>query len=103
VAVSAGGSEGSRAKHAAEALAEAVTVEWTVQDGEVRRPVTAMAAPGDANAESDAEDERSEADGVSEGDVAEGGKPSEATHRARQAVGARSDAVDWLEVQWAPR
>ena len=40
---------------------------------------------------------------MSEGDVAEGGKPSQAIHRARQAVGSRSDAVDWLDVQWAPQ
>ena len=59
-----------------EALAEALTMEWTVQEGEVRRPVTAKPAPGEANAEGDADDERSEADGVS------GAMSPEATSRA---------------------
>ncbi|MDE0030322.1 MAG: hypothetical protein OXU42_13085 [Deltaproteobacteria bacterium] len=86
-----------------EALAEALTMEWTVQEGEVRRPVTAKPAPGEANAEGDADDERSEANGVSAGDVAEGGEPSESARRARQAVRSRSGAADRLDVQWAPR
>ena len=85
------------------ALAEVLTVEWTVQDGEVQRPVTAKAAPGDANAAGDADDERSEANGVSAGDVAEGGEPSESARRARQAVRSRSDAVNGFDVQSAPR
>ena len=86
-----------------EALAEAVTVEWTVQDGEVQRPVTAKPAPGDTNAEGDADDERSEANGVSAGDVAEGGEPSENARRARQAVRSRSGAANGFDVQRAPR
>ena len=42
-----------------------------------------------------------DADGVSAGDVAEGGEPSETARRTRQAVGSRSDAADRLDVQWA--
>ena len=42
-------------------------------------------------------------DGVSEGDVAEGGKPSETARRARQAVRWRSGGADRLDVQSAPR
>lgn len=34
-----------------EARAEAATVEWTVQDGEVRKPVTGEARTGEANTE----------------------------------------------------
>ncbi len=78
-------------------------MEWTVQDGEVQRPVTAKPAPGDANAEGDTNDERSEANGVSEGDVAEGGEPSESARRVRQAVGSRSDAADGFDVQSVPQ
>ncbi|MDE2978242.1 MAG: hypothetical protein OXU63_12070 [Acidobacteriota bacterium] len=33
------------------ALAEVLTVEWTVQDGEVRKPVTGEARTGEANTE----------------------------------------------------
>ncbi len=44
-----------------------------------------------------------EADGVSAGDVAEGGEPSETTGQTRQAVGSRSGAADGFEVQRAPR
>ncbi|MCY4487441.1 MAG: hypothetical protein OXF11_10055 [Deltaproteobacteria bacterium] len=44
-----------------------------------------------------------EADGVSEGDVAEGGEPSETARRTRQAVWSRSGATDRLDVQRAPR
>ncbi|MDE0101271.1 MAG: hypothetical protein OXN89_02725 [Bryobacterales bacterium] len=51
----------------------------------------------------DAEDERSEANSVSAGDVAEGGEPSETTRRTRQAVQSRSDAVNGFDVQSAPR
>ena len=58
-----------------EARAQAVTVEWTVQDGEVRKPVTGGACTGDTDVHGGADDERSEAEGVSEGDVAEGCEP----------------------------
>ena len=44
-----------------------------------------------------------EADGVSVGDVAEGGEPSETARQTRQAVGSRSDADDCLDVQSAAR
>ena len=61
-----------------EALAEAVTVEWTVQDGEVRKPVTGEARTGEANTEPVLlTTSVNDADGVNAGDVAEGGEPSE--------------------------
>ena len=44
---------------------EAVTVEWTVQDGEVRKPVTGEALTGAAELGGVAEGERSEAEGMS--------------------------------------
>ena len=82
----------------------AATVEWTVQDGEVRKPVTGRARTGEANAEpSVLATAVTEADGVSEGDVAEGGEPSETARRTRQAVGWRSGAADRLDVQRVPR
>ena len=65
------------------ALAEAVTVEWTVQDGGVRKPVTGEARTGDANTEPVVLTTGvTEADGVSAGDVAEGGEPSETNNGA---------------------
>jgi len=49
-----------------EALAAAVTVEWTVQDGEVQKPVTGEARTGEANTEPGVLTTRvNEADGVS--------------------------------------
>ena len=86
------------------ARAEAVTVEWTVQDGEVREPVTGEARTGEANTEPGVlTTSVNEADGVNAGDVAEGGEPSETARRARQAVGSRSGAADRLDVQLVPR
>ena len=58
-----------------EARAEAVTVEWTVPDSQVRKLVSGGARTGDTDVQGGADDERSETDGVSEGDVAEGGEP----------------------------
>ncbi len=52
----------------------------TVQDGEVRKPVTGAARTGEANTEPGVlTTSVNEADGVSAGDVAEGGEPSETT------------------------
>ena len=48
-----------------EVCAEAVTMEWTVPDGEVRKPVTGEALTGAAELGGVAEGERSEADGMS--------------------------------------
>ena len=47
-----------------EARAEAVTMEWTLQDGEVRKPVSGEAHTGDAYVHGGADDERSEPDGL---------------------------------------
>ena len=69
-----------------EAWAEALTLE----EAEVRKPVTCEARTG-------------EADGMNGGDVAEGGEPSETTRRTRQAVRWRSGAANGFDVQWAPR
>jgi len=61
-----------------EAGAEAATVEWTVQDGEVRKAVTGGARSGEANTEPGVlTTSVNEVDGVSKSDVAEGGEPSE--------------------------
>jgi len=68
-----------------EAGAEAATVEWTVQDGEVRKPMTGGARSGEANTEPGVHTASvNEADGVSAGDVAEGGEPSETTGQTRR-------------------
>ena len=49
-----------------EARAEAVTVEWTVQDGEVQKPVTGEARSGEAKVEPDVlTTSVNEADGMS--------------------------------------
>ena len=73
-----------------EAHAEAATVEWTVQDGEVRKPVTGRARTGEANAEpSVLATAVTEADGVSAGDVAEGGEPSETARRTRRPTASK--------------
>ena len=48
-----------------EAGAEAATVEWTVPEGEVRKPVTGEALTGAAELGGVAEGERSEAEGMS--------------------------------------
>ena len=50
-------------------------MEWTAQDNEVRKPVTGGARTGDTDVHGGADDERSETDGESAGDVAEGGEP----------------------------
>jgi len=87
-----------------EAVAEAATMERTVQDGEVRRPVTGEARTGEAKADLVVSARGvTEADGVSEGDDAEGGEPSETTRRSRQAVLSRSVAAKAWDVQRAPR
>ncbi len=87
-----------------EAGAEAATVEWTVQDGEVRKPVTGAARTGEANTEPGVlTTSVNEVNGMSAGDVAEGGEPSESIRQALQAVWSRSGAVDCFEVQRAPR
>ena len=53
-------------------------MEWTVQDGEVRKPVTGEARTGEANTEPGVlTTSVNEVDGVSKSDVAEGGEPSE--------------------------
>jgi len=44
-----------------------------------------------------------EAEGMSAGDVAEGGEPSESARQAQQAVWSRSGAAVRLDVQRAPR
>ena len=89
---------------APEARAEVVTVEWTVQDGEVRKRVTGEARTGEANTEPGVlTTSVNEADGVSKSDVAEGGDPSESIRQALQAVWSRSGAVDCFDVQRAPR
>ena len=87
-----------------EAVAEAATLERTLQDGEVRRPVMGKARTGKAKANRvvSATGVTGE-DGVSEGDDAEGGEPSETTRQARQAVRSRSVAAKGHEVQRAPR
>jgi len=82
----------------------AATVEWTVQDGEVRKRVTGGARSGEANTEPGVHTASvNKVDGVSKSDVVEGGEPSETTRRTRQAVGSRSGAADGFEVQRAPR
>ncbi len=82
----------------------AATVEWTVQDGEVRKPVTGGAHSGEANTEPGVHTASvNEADGVSKSDVAEGGEPSESIRQALQAVWSRSGAVDCFDVQRASR
>ena len=87
-----------------EAVAEAATVERTVQDGEVQRPVTGEARTGEAKADRVVSATGfTEADGVSECDDAEGGEPSETTRRARQAVRRRSVAAKGHEVQRSAR
>ena len=87
-----------------EAVAEASTVERTLQDGEVQRPVTGEARSGEAKAERVVSATGvTEEDGVSECDDAEGGKPSETTRRSRQAVRPTSLAAKGHEVQRAPR
>ena len=58
-----------------EARAEAVTVARTLEEDEVRKPVSGGARTGDTDVNGGADGERSETDGVSEGDVAEGGEP----------------------------
>ncbi len=79
-------------------------MERTVQDGEVRELVTGGARSGEANTEPGVHTASvNEADGVSAGDVAEGGEPSESIRQALQAVWSRSGAVDCFEVQRAPR
>ena len=66
----------------------AATVEWTVQDGEVRKRVTGGARSGEANTEPGVHTASvNEADGVSAGDVAEGGEPSETARWTRQQSG----------------
>ena len=83
-----------------EARAEVVTVALALPDGKVRKPVTGEARTGEANTEPDVlTTSVTEADGVSEGDVARVGQASETTRRARQAVGSRSGAADRLAVQ----
>ena len=83
-----------------EAVAEAATVERTVQDGEVQRPVTGEARTGEAKADRVVSATGfTEADGVSECDDAEGGEPSETTRRARQAVRPRSAAAKGHDVR----
>ena len=87
-----------------EALAEALTLEWTVQEGEVQKPVTGEARTGEANTEPGVLTTKvHELDGVNAGDVAGGGEPSETTRRARQASGSRSGAGGRLDVQSASR
>ena len=82
----------------------AATVEWTVQDGEVREPVTGGAAPARRTRNRVcSRREFNEADGVSAGDVAEGGEPSESARQALQTVWSRSGAADRLDVQSAPQ
>jgi len=76
----------------------APTVEWTVQDGEVRKPVTGEARTGEANTEPGVLTASvNEADGVSTGDVAEGGEPSETGRQALQAAWSRSGVADRLD------
>jgi len=79
-----------------EALAEAATVEWTVQDSAVRKVVTGGARTGDANMEPVVS-----ATGVTEADGES--DDAETTRRTRQAVGSRSGAAGRLDVQWAPQ
>ena len=87
-----------------EARAEAVTEARTLEEGEVRKPVTGEARTGEAKAATAVPTTSvNEADGVSEGDVAEGGEPSETAQRALQAVRPRSGAANHFDVQWAPR
>ena len=79
-------------------------MEWTVQDGEVRKPVTGGARSGEASTEPGVHTASvNEADGVSAGDVAEGGEPSESIRQTLQAVWSRSGGVDCFDVQRAPR
>lgn len=61
-----------------EGWAEAATVEWTVQDGEVREPVTGEARTGETNTEP----------GVLTTSVneADGGEPSGTAQRTRRQV-----------------
>ena len=60
-----------------EVRAEALTGEWTVQYGEVQRPLTGEARTGEANTEPVVlTTSVNEADGVSAGDVAGGDEPS---------------------------
>ena len=70
-----------------EARAEALTLEWTVQEGEVRKPVTGEARTGEANTEPALlAMSVDEGDGASEGEVAEGGEPSGTAQRTRRQV-----------------
>ncbi len=75
----------------AEARAEvqkAATVERTVQDGEVRKAVTGGARTGEASTEPGVHTASvNEADGVSAGDVAEGGEPSETARQTQRQSG----------------
>ena len=87
-----------------ETLAEALTLEWTVQEGEVQKPVTGEARTGEANREPGVLTTKvHELDGVNAGDVAGGGERSDSTRRARQASGWRSGAAGRLDVQSALR
>ena len=87
-----------------EAWTEAVKEGRTLEDSEVRKPVTGEACTGEANTEPAVSATGvTEADGGSEGDDAEGGEPCETTRRARQAVRSRSGAANRLNVQFAPR
>ena len=59
-------------------LPEARAVARTLEEGGVRKPVTGEGRTGEAKAETAAPTTSvNEADGVSEGDVAEGGEPCE--------------------------
>ncbi len=74
-------------------------MEWTVQDGEVRKPVTGEARTGEANMEPGVlTTSVNEADGVNAGDVAEGGEPSESARGAVHAAWSRSGGTDRLDV-----
>ena len=90
-----GGGDSSRAKHAAGGSAEALTLE----DGEVRKPVTGEARTGEANAGATVPTTSvNEADSVSGCDVAEGGAPSETARRTRQARPVAKQRADGFDV-----
>ena len=66
----------------------------------MREPVTGEARTGEAKMKSVVS---AAVDGMSEGDDAEGGEPSETVRRARQAVRSRSVAAKGHDVQGAPQ